>query len=491
LTYWLEGAPARPDVRQAQLLPDAYLNLISSSRARLRLALFLCIAFAGLLGFVVFPPQRFVVNADESTSVLVSRQRDVASLLDTVGVEREVGDVVVRGANQIKVERATPVVVEADGRILAWRTRAETVQDLLAELGVSVSPYDTLLYNGVEVSASDAVYASPIGLVSLTGFGAFNRTDSDPQGVVLQVVRAVPLTIVEDGRIIPLQSSRPSVAMALNQAGIRLGPADDVYPSPATAITAGMRVEVKHAKAVSLRVGGSTSLIYTHKETVADALGELGLFLGPEDRVEPGLDTPVVNGMTTRLVRVAGRQLIEKQDVQRKTVFRPDDTLAEFQSRVVAGHDGVSYSEFRIVIEDEVEVEKTLTRQWSDPEVVDNVIYYSTAAAQAAGFSPGSASVVRVDRMYATWYNAASSGKAATDPAYGITATGVPVQRGIVAVDPRVIPLGTRLYIPGYGFAIAADTGGGVIGGMIDLGFADGQISDWRTGWADVYILAP
>jgi 3D (Asp-Asp-Asp) domain-containing protein len=91
--------------------------------------------------------------------------------------------------------------------------------------------------------------------------------------------------------------------------------------------------------------------------------------------------------------------------------------------------------------------------------------------------------------MYATWYNASTSGKAQTDPNYGFTRMGTPVTRGIVAVDPAVIPLGTRLYVPGYGFAVAADTGGGIIGNMIDLGFPDGVPSDWHTSWVDVYIL--
>ncbi|MBQ7199399.1 MAG: 3D domain-containing protein [Selenomonadaceae bacterium] len=50
-----------------------------------------------------------------------------------------------------------------------------------------------------------------------------------------------------------------------------------------------------------------------------------------------------------------------------------------------------------------------------------------------------------------------------------ITALGIPATYGVVAVDPSVIPLGSRVYIPGYGMAIAADTGGAIVGYCIDL----------------------
>lgn len=49
------------------------------------------------------------------------------------------------------------------------------------------------------------------------------------------------------------------------------------------------------------------------------------------------------------------------------------------------------------------------------------------------------------------------------------TATGMRAAYGVVAVDPRVIPLGTHVYVEGYGFAIAADTGGAIKGNRIDL----------------------
>lgn len=67
--------------------------------------------------------------------------------------------------------------------------------------------------------------------------------------------------------------------------------------------------------------------------------------------------------------------------------------------------------------------------------------------------------------MIATAYTANCAGCG------GMTAIGRRAGHGIVAVDPRVIPLGTHLYIPGYGLAVAGDTGGSIIGNRIDLGF--------------------
>lgn len=72
----------------------------------------------------------------------------------------------------------------------------------------------------------------------------------------------------------------------------------------------------------------------------------------------------------------------------------------------------------------------------------------------------------------------------------GITATGAVAQRGIVAVDPDVIPLGTRVYIPGYGTAIAADTGGAINGNKIDLCMESyGEAMDFGRRSVEVYIL--
>src|SRR3990170_731324 len=87
-------------------------------------------------------------------------------------------------------------------------------------------------------------------------------------------------------------------------------------------------------------------------------------------------------------------------------------------------------------------------------------------------------------RMWATSYVPTCRGCS------GITALGFPAGYGIVAVDPSVIPLGRKVYIPGYGVALAGDKGGSIKGKKIDLGFDSLETGWWSARFTDVYVLA-
>jgi len=91
-------------------------------------------------------------------------------------------------------------------------------------------------------------------------------------------------------------------------------------------------------------------------------------------------------------------------------------------------------------------------------------------------------------KVYATPYTAESAGKPLGSPGFGITATGTRAHFGTVAVDPKVIPLGTKMYIPGYGIGTAEDTGGAIKGNIIDL-FYEGGNGWWNSGYVTVYLL--
>ena len=430
----------------------------------------LTIFFAGVVGFIVQAPERITVNADGQAISVLTRQRDVKALMGSMGFREAPGDIVLRTGLEVYLQRAVPVTVSADGRVIAWRTRAETVRGLLNELAIDVSPYDIIRMNGAEVALND-------------GVGEATGTSS------LEIKRAVPFTIYEDGKAVSFKSARPNLELALQDAGVRLGPADLVDPPISASIVAGMGVNVKHAKAVTLLLGTEKHTIYTQRVQLKEALADIGMTLASDDRIEPSVDTVVTEGMTAKLVRVGGREFIERETVAKKTEFKPDANLTGNAYRVVQGHDGIRTRSYRVVIEDGMEKEKRLVKESFERQPEPTVIYYPAGSAAPSGLPDGNINVTGVNRVYATWYNAASSGKSSGDPSYGMTRSGQVLRKGIVAVDPKVIPLGTKLYIPGYGFAVAGDTGGGVKGNMIDLGYPDGVPADWRTGWVDIYIL--
>jgi 3D (Asp-Asp-Asp) domain-containing protein len=162
----------------------------------------------------------------------------------------------------------------------------------------------------------------------------------------------------------------------------------------------------------------------------------------------------------------------EKHAIAPSTLHRYDTTLAPGTSRTISrGTPGERDVIVRFTQRDDGSVQRWvvaahITRK-PRPRIV--ALGADESAAFAAFETRGIARMELVAQsamhMVATAYTADCAGCG------GITAIGRPAGHGIVAVDPRVIPLGTRLFIPGYGAAIAGDTGGAIRGLRIDLGF--------------------
>jgi uncharacterized protein YabE (DUF348 family) len=408
-------------------------------------------------------------------------------------VEREEG---AADGTTLAVWRAVPVVLEADGRVLTWRTRARTVAGALTEAGVALGPFDSVLRNGLRAGPSDRLDLPPL-LVAAQALGLRVAEDADSlsassEQVALIVRRAVPFTVVESDQPQSLLSSQPTLAQALREWGIRLGPGDEVEPAVSSPLTPGLLVHIRRALRVTLSIGGTETVIYTQERTVKGLLEEAGMVLSGADRVEPPPEAALSPDLWVRVYAYAEERFVESEAVDHGTVYRLDPELAEGETRRVVGADGLRHREYVVVYEDGAEVSRQLVDEWYDPEPVDTILYFGTAErVQAAQTLPDGLNVVRVMNVYATWYNPASAGRPPSDPSYGITSTGVPVTKGIVAVDPSVIPYGTQMYIPGYGFGEAADTGGAIVGNIIDLGFPDGVSPGWTPCWLDIYILGP
>jgi 3D (Asp-Asp-Asp) domain-containing protein len=191
-------------------------------------------------------------------------------------------------------------------------------------------------------------------------------------------------------------------------------------------------------------------------------------------------------------VRVREELLTVDEALPYQTVYQPSADLdLDTKAQLSPGTPGLKQRVTRVRYEDGQEVSRVDEGEIVAQEPVNEVIGYGTRIVTNFVDTPdGPREYWRVVRMRATAYTAASSGKAPDHPNYGITASGRPAGTGIVAVDPNVVPFRSEVFIPGYGVGFAGDTGGGVKGRWIDLGFDEDELETWN-GYADVYYLTP
>jgi 3D (Asp-Asp-Asp) domain-containing protein len=253
-----------------------------------------------------------------------------------------------------------------------------------------------------------------------------------------------------------------------------------------------MTITVRRSKPLTIQVDGQTIQTRSHQTNVLMVLSEAGIGLIGQDFTRPGPEVELQSGDTIEVVRVTEDFRIQDEDILVDTVFQGTDQLELDQRAVISeGVTGILRRRIRVRYENGVEVSQTPDGEWVAREPVNRVVGYGTKIVVRVLDTPGGpVEYWRVVRMRVTAYTASSSGKPPDHPAYGITASGVQAGTGVVAVDPSVIPFQSYVYVPGYGIGYAGDTGGGVKGRWIDLGYDDGEIQPW-SGYVDVYYLAP
>ncbi|MBC7324221.1 MAG: G5 domain-containing protein, partial [Moorella sp. (in: Bacteria)] len=219
--------------------------------------------------------------------------------------------------------------------------------------------------------------------------------------------------------------------------------------------------------------------IQTCRSTVGDVLKEQGIPLNPADIVEPAPDSPVREGTQIKVVRVRSEEEIREVPLARPTRREADPHLARGLSRVVqAGKDGLEKQRWLIVYHDGQEVERRLVERTVLKEPVERVI--RVGALQQVSRGGQNIRFSRALDVVATAY---------TYTGYN-TASGSPPHFGVAAVDPGVIPMGSRLYVEGYGFARALDKGSAIKGERIDVFFETReQARRWGVRRVRVYIL--
>lgn len=227
------------------------------------------------------------------------------------------------------------------------------------------------------------------------------------------------VTVNVDGGSVKLSTNRTSPHLLLAKAGVKLGAGDEYELKKLDDKTTVLNVY--RAVPVTIEYQGQKTQVLTSKQTVAAVLQEAGYTLG-DIEAAPGMDTKVGANLS-----IAVR-----------------DSAAKIEADRLA----------REARERQVETSRGVSR------------YSAVYTMEATAYLPTDGSPE------------------------GLTASGMAARRGVVAVDTGVIPLGTRLYIPGYGEAIAADTGGAIYGDRIDLCMENyDECMDFGRRNVTVYVL--
>lgn len=234
---------------------------------------------------------------------------------------------------------------------------------------------------------------------------------------------------------------------------------------------------------VRLALRGQVRTVETNAQNVGDLLAEQGITLEANEHVSLPLDASL---SAYTLVKVSERTevvLTEQEAIPFETVKREDEELDEGDVQTLQeGADGSRQVTKIIYYEDGQPVGEHVLSDQVVSEPVTELLALGTGQVAYRGGQR-----IRYSQkleMRATGYSSQEPGL--TD----YTATGRLARYGVVAVDPDVIPLGTRVYVEGYGFAIAADTGSAIYGNRIDLCFdTAGEAHSYGVQYQTVYIL--
>ena len=304
-----------------------------------------------------------------------------------------------------------------------------------------------------------------------------------------------------DGNQIVVRTMKSTVKEVLKQNGIRLGKYDYVSVPIDTKLQSKKNniINIKSAVPVYVSADGQEIELMTSKETVKEALQGEPINLSHSDKIQgANPDDRIVKGMRLKVVRVTRKLVSQNEVIPCEVVKKDNNSMDMGQCRIVnEGKDGVREKTYMVEYQDGKEVKRLLVDHKVVVNPEDKVVEHGTIPIYTTSRGENFR-YKKVMEMRATAYTASyeDTGKTPDHPEFGITYTGMRVKKGVVAVDPKVIPLGTRLYVegignvPDYGYAIAADIGSAVKGDIIDLYMDDSTaVKRWGVKKVKVYIL--
>ncbi|MEI3614891.1 ubiquitin-like domain-containing protein [Pseudogracilibacillus sp. SO30301A] len=380
------------------------------------------------------------------------------------------------------------VVIAADGEVQVVKTHKTTVGELLEEVGIQVGEYDELSH-------------------------AENAEVFDGMKINFDTAKEVLLTV--DGETDVHNTTAETVGEFLQEVDLDISEHDKLSPSDMTEIKEGLEIKVDKAFKVLVNDGGKEKEFWTTGGTVEELLDKNNIKIKKTDKVKPGLAEEVTEDMEVSIIHVEKESLEIEESIPFETEEQEDSSLEKGTTKTISeGTEGKVLKIYEVTKENKEEVERELieekvleesknkvvavgTKEVQKEETTKTAVKNSSNESSSNESSSNESSSKessepkndgKVFTVEATAYSADCSGCS------GVTATGINIKQSptpkVISVDPNVIPLGSKVWVEGYGEAIAGDTGGAIKGNRIDvLVSSDSEAKNWGRKTVQVKIL--
>ena len=316
-----------------------------------------------------------------------------------------------------------------------------------------------------------------------------------------QTAFAKTYVITDGDRVVTYTTFATDPTEILGQAGMDLQEDDTYVTTGSTGIT------IRRAQTVYICYHGEWMEVSTPGETAGELLARMNLDVDGEDVLSHSLETPTFDGMELRVDRVVCQQETYTSTLEHETTYCTDATIPEGHREVLTqGRDGELRCTANVTYINGVETEREVLSQDVTIAPVTEIVAQGTGTAAETAVDPeampiiGDGYITLPTGEVLTYTDTATVRATAythTDAGCDlITATGSTVHVGTVAVEPRYIPYGTRMFIVAndgsyiYGISEAEDCGGAIKGDRVDLYFptyAECMAFGWRT--CTIYFL--
>lgn len=299
----------------------------------------------------------------------------------------------------------------------------------------------------------------------------------------VEIRRACQVVVIADGQRKTVTRIGGTVQDALDEAGVTVGEMDSLNFEKDKPLFDKMHIRVTRVMDVTITADGETTEHKTSAQTVEAALKACGIQLGEDDRTEPALTEKLQDGMEIVVRRVEVKEEAKTEEVPFETEYQDTDSLYEGETQVkTQGVPGEKEAAYQVTYVDGQEESRELLSEKVTKEPVSEVVLRGTAQRESSGgvdVSGGNGTGVSAGTFVDMYGNTVSysSMLSGTCTAYsvpgGTTSLGWDAVYGVVAVNPNIIPYGTKMYITSpdgsvvYGYGVAGDTGGAAMAGEI------------------------